>query len=365
MVGHLMAVIVLTASEVKPIYSIIKQSIAIYGNECSNLAYMNYVVIAQQVVRLCRGRRSQMALSRRLGFAANQLYRWESGLRGIVWKDFVRMCHQCSKPVAESLRYSLGFAQSPGDAKALVSFLLGNISTTDASVHLGISRQIIGRWRRGETEPELKDILLLMERIQGRLMEFILGLLPGAQIEEMADELKRVEREKDLRQKFPMSTLVCALINSELYRRYPSHKKGVVAEWFGISLVDEIRLLDLLVEVGALQMRDGRFETLPQGLELSSNDPRASLRMRHYWSRFAPAMLSKLNEPPQASLFGWTVLSVSDSAFDQIRDRMREAYSQIVAIANSDVGTKTSVKIVNLQCVDLEEFRNSGAPMPN
>jgi transcriptional regulator with XRE-family HTH domain len=326
---------------------------------------MNHSRVAQQLIRICRGRRSQLDLSRRLGFAANQIYRWESGLRGIGWGDFVRICHICSKQISESLRKSLGYAQPPSDSKALVSFLLGNISTTDAAQSLGISRQIIGRWRRGETDPELKDMLVLMERFQGRVIQFVQALLPGAKIDEMEDEWKRIERERDLRQKFPMSSLVCALINSQIYRKHSTHKPGIIADWFGISTPEEDSLLGLLVEMGALKWRDSRYETTPHGLELSGNDPLASLRMRHYWSQFAPAMLGRLKEPPSTSLFGWSVLSVSDSAFEQIRDRLREAYSQIVAIANSDVGQKSAVKIVNLQCIDLEEFRESEAKIPN
>jgi DNA-binding transcriptional regulator YiaG len=40
---------------------------------------MNYESLSSELVRALRGRRSQQAFSRRLGYSANVLYTWEKG----------------------------------------------------------------------------------------------------------------------------------------------------------------------------------------------------------------------------------------------------------------------------------------------
>src|SRR5436190_4518008 len=49
-----------------------------------------YEIIAAQLIRALRGRRSQAALSRRLGYRSNVFYTWESGRRWPTAARFLR-----------------------------------------------------------------------------------------------------------------------------------------------------------------------------------------------------------------------------------------------------------------------------------
>ncbi len=52
---------------------------------------MNYHRLACGVVRALRGKRSQLAFSRRLGYSTNVAYAWEAGRRGPSTREAFRM----------------------------------------------------------------------------------------------------------------------------------------------------------------------------------------------------------------------------------------------------------------------------------
>src|SRR5687767_1463566 len=52
---------------------------------------MDYALLARELLRELRGRRSQRAISRRLGFESNVIYRWEAGRSTPSAADFFRL----------------------------------------------------------------------------------------------------------------------------------------------------------------------------------------------------------------------------------------------------------------------------------
>ena len=321
-------------------------------------------MLAQELVHACRGRRSQTALSKRLGFKSNQLYRWEAGLRGIGWPDFAALCQSCGLPLKQTLTTRLGYYGPPEDVSSLVSFLLGDLPIKTAEERLGFSLQMLRRWRRGDGIPDLYQILKVVDVLQGRLLEFVNGIVGPNKIDTLKDRQERSHQERVIRNSFPMSNVVCSILETEDYKKHSTHPSGWLANVLGISIQDECHLLELLMQVGAVTLTDGKYVSTGKGLELSTADIAVSIRNRAYWSKFAPSMLDQSTSIPPGSMFGWTVFAISESAFQQVREKLREAYSQILATANSDLQGKTSVKIINLQCVDFMEFRQSGAMLP-
>jgi transcriptional regulator with XRE-family HTH domain len=325
---------------------------------------MDYQRLAQELVRVCRGRRGQTAVSQRLGFKSNQLYRWEAGLRGIAWPHFSALCHALGLPLSHTLTSRLGYYGPQDQSAALVSFLLGDLPAKTAAERLDFSPQMLGRWRRGDGVPELFQILKILDVLQGRLLEFVNGIVGPNKIDLLKNQEERTYLEKAIRSSFPMSNVAYSMLETEHYKNYPTHPSGWIAKALGISEQDEHQLLKLLAQVGAIEFTDGKYVPTSKGLELSSADGGANIRSRAYWSKFAPSMLDQLATIPSGSMFGWSVFAVSESAFQQIKEKFREAYSQILATANSDQDPKSYVKIINLQCVDFTEFRQSGAALP-
>ncbi len=324
---------------------------------------MDYVLISQQLLRACRGRRSQAVLSQRLGFRSNQLYRWEAGLRGIGWRDFVAVCAACRMSLGGQLKSVLGYSGDPVNTARLLDFLLGDMPTRVAAEKLDCSYQSLGRYRRGAGDPKMSLLLQIVDQLQGRLVEFIEGIAGPGRIEALVEKQQQRDQEKALRIAFPICNVVCSLLETQALRNTP-YRRGMISEAVGISLADEEQLLRALQEVGAIERKGNRYSTTEKGLELNPADVATSLRQRLYWARFPPSLLERSRAISEDSLFGWAVFAVSDDAFGKIREKLREAYGQIVAIANADAGAKSAVKIMNINCLDFAEYRASGAKLP-
>src|SRR5688572_7368412 len=58
---------------------------------------MDYPKVARELVRALRGRRSQVAVSKRLGFRTNVLYTWESGRSSPHMGEFLRFAERVGK----------------------------------------------------------------------------------------------------------------------------------------------------------------------------------------------------------------------------------------------------------------------------
>src|SRR5689334_6815786 len=59
------------------------------GRLCTLLLDMDHEALAKELIRALRGRRSQVALSRRLKHRSNVLYAWEAGLRAPTAAGFL------------------------------------------------------------------------------------------------------------------------------------------------------------------------------------------------------------------------------------------------------------------------------------
>jgi hypothetical protein len=66
---------------------------------------MEHARIAREFLRAVRGRRSQQAFSRRLGYASNVAVKWEAGRRMPVASEALRACTRAGIDVARALEH--------------------------------------------------------------------------------------------------------------------------------------------------------------------------------------------------------------------------------------------------------------------
>jgi DNA-binding phage protein len=133
---------------------------------------MKFVQVAADWLRFIRGRRSQRAFSKRLGYRSNIAYRWE--------------CQMCFPTAAETFafanrsgvrgREALGafYGSIPSWAvkedlatrrgvAALLRDLRGKTSLVELAARSGYSRFSIGRWMSGAAAPKLPEFLAVVE----------------------------------------------------------------------------------------------------------------------------------------------------------------------------------------------------------
>ena len=115
---------------------------------------MDYETLSKQLVRALRGKRSQVALSRRLQCRSNVVYSWESGRRWPTAATFFQLALTVHTPLAERLAAFLGglppslvgadFA-APESAARLLEHLRGGTTVVELARRVGIHRVSVAR----------------------------------------------------------------------------------------------------------------------------------------------------------------------------------------------------------------------------
>lgn len=161
----------------------------------------DYRALAAQWLRAVRGRRSQQAFSRRLGYGSNIAYRWESGICLPNAARAFWAVNRLGGNVAQSLSqfYSstpewLGRVD-PCTAKGIACVLEDHRAKTsilELSQRTGLSRFSISRWLNGKTAPPLDEFFQLLEATSLRLLDFIATFTNPATLECIAPSWSRL-----------------------------------------------------------------------------------------------------------------------------------------------------------------------------
>lgn len=123
-----------------------------------------YVELSRQLLRAVRGRRSQVDLSRRIGYRSNMVYRWEAGECAPSAASFLALCQKQRVDV-------------PGALK-------------------------------GQAEPRLSEFLHVLDVASQRLLDFIATLTDPARLPLVAEAWSRLNRVRDVAYDEPWSHAV-------------------------------------------------------------------------------------------------------------------------------------------------------------
>jgi len=189
---------------------------------------MNYVAIAGRLIRTLRAERSQMALSRWLGYKSNVIYSWEKGLKHPKASDAFCL----ARKVGVDLQDALGAFWSRRTVAALhntkadtrpkhdddlatdagvqrfIQREKGNIAITDLAEHTGFSRFTISRWLSGESAPKLHQLLAFIDASSGRLVDFVSVLVPIEKITELTERARQIDLQRQIAREMPQTQAV-------------------------------------------------------------------------------------------------------------------------------------------------------------
>jgi transcriptional regulator with XRE-family HTH domain len=147
---------------------------------------MDFVLVARELVRALRGKRSQTALSRRLGYRTNVIYRWEAGRDFPSAAKFLHLAERTGRDVRGAIeqfyRVAPGWLaeHSPGSRDGAAAFLRdlqGPTSIVELAAATGHSRFKVARWLQGKGEPRLPEFLQLIVASSLRMLDFVATLV--------------------------------------------------------------------------------------------------------------------------------------------------------------------------------------------
>lgn len=314
---------------------------------------------ASQFLRAVRGKRSQVAFARRLGYRGNPLTDWEHGRRFPTAAEAMRACGRAGIDVREAFGRFHASALPAGtgelDGEALAAWLAqlrGGTPLSEIGRRCGCSRFAIARWLSGQAQPRLPDFFVLVDAITGRLPDLVAELVPIDAVPALLPRHRAASSAKRLAFEEPWTEAVLRLLETDGYRALPRHDHGYLARRLGIDAGHVERCLERLQRASIVR-RDERGRYLVAGaLSVDTHaDPEAVRRLMQHWSEVALAHFPRGHE---LNLFAYNVLSISHADLLRVRELLRATYREVRAIVAASEPSETAA-LLNLQLIEWIE----------
>ncbi len=325
---------------------------------------MDYETLAKQLVRALRGKRSQVALSRRLQCRSNVLYSWESGRRWPTAATFFRLAQVVRVPLEQGLASFLGGLppslvgakwSEPEASAHLLEHLRGGTTVVELARRVGTHRVSVARWLKGSAEPRLPDFLAMIEATSVRLLDFVAVFLSPAELAATRDAWQVLEAQRRVAYELPWSHAVMRVLELAQYRAQPAHQPGWIAARLGVSQAEEERCIEALAESKLIKKHRRRWEVSNVLTVDTRRNPEAGRRLKQHWAEVANSRLPEL-EPAGEDLFSYNLFTISEREWESFRELHIAYYQELRRLVE---GSKCAerVVLVNLQLLRLDERR--------
>jgi transcriptional regulator with XRE-family HTH domain len=318
--------------------------------------------LSRELVRHLRGRRSQLAFSRHLGFGSNACQSWELGKRYPQASVFLNMAQRSKLPIVDAIARFLQQpsewlrvrdASAPQAVTALLLDLRGDRRISELAAAADANRATLSRWLQGNGEPRLPDLLQLVQAATHRLLEFVgLFAAPG-ELPSTRPAWEDLERQRRLAFDLPMSHAVLRALELTSYQRLARHQEGFIAGLLGISLDDERHYLAELARAGQIHKQRGAWR-IKRVLTIDTrSDPDENRRLKQYWTQLGAERIGR-SDP---GLFCYNVFSVSEADYRRLSEMHLAYFEELRAIVGKSAPPERVV-VANLQMFALD----GGAP---
>lgn len=309
-------------------------------------------------MRALRGRRSQTAFSRRLGYRTNVAYTWESGRAAPTASVALAAASRVGISVHSAFEVffqrtpdwlSAATAHEPTTVARLLDDLRGRTSLVELARLANRSRFQVARWLSGAAEPRLPDFLLLVEKSSLRLLDFIAAFVDPARLPSVARAWSELEAARRAAYDAPWTQAVLRALELTDYRALPKHERGFIARRIGIPLAEEQRCLQLLAKTGQIRLRRRLWEPRQVLAVDTRRDQAAEVGVKAWWAEVALARL----RAAQPGIFSYNVFAVSQSDFSRINDLYRAYFRQIRSIIAASEPSERVV-LASMQLLPLD-----------
>lgn len=298
---------------------------------------MEYEALSQEIMRALRGRRSQGAFARRLGYRSNVAYAWESGRNYPTAADALRAAARTGRDVRAALERFLHpplpwldglVPESPEAVAALLRELRGQAPIGQLAEASGLSRFAVSRFLKQIAEPRLPDFFRLIAASTLRLLDFVSAFVDPATLPSTSAAWAQLQAARHAAYEMPLSHLVLRALEIADYRALPRHEPGWIAARVGITEAEERRYLDALLEARQIVEDCGRYRIVEAQTVDTRHDPERAVRLRHFWSELA---IARVNDAT-GSVHSYNLAGVSEADWERLRDLYRAHFRQVRTI---------------------------------
>jgi hypothetical protein len=315
-------------------------------------APLDYEIVAIELIRALRGKRSQNGFSRKIGSRSNVVHRWESGACWPTAARFLAACASLGIDVADC--YTRMFRrrpdwldrQEPTSAVAVAAFLndlRGKTPIRDLSAVARVNRFTVSRWLRGGAQPSLPQFLHLIDAASRRLADFVSTLVDPRKLPSIRDTWRRLELVRRLAYDEPWSHAVQRALSLDAAPDVRDAR--FVAHRLSLDPVVVRRALRVLQRAGLVRRTASGWRAEPLDRVDTGADRERARKLKVAWTRVA---LERL-EADAPGVYGFSLFEVSRADLQRLRALQLEYARAMQAIVASSRGTDC----VGLYCASL------------
>jgi hypothetical protein len=295
--------------------------------------------LASEWLRAARGQRTQAALSRRLGYQSNIVYRWESGRCFPTATIALRLLQHCRIDVRTSLSAFYGTVPpwlgavepvSRAGVARLLADLRGQATLVELAAKSGHSRLSIARWLKGTAEPTLPELLTLIESVSLRALDFVACFVDPDSLPSVRERWRTLSAARRAAYEEPWSHAVLRALELEPYRALERHRAGWIAARLGIEPALEQSSVELLVRAGQVRWTGTHYAPASSGLVDTRADAERARGLRAWWTE---VNLLRLRQGAPG-VFAYNLSAVSRRDLERIEALQRAHYREIVRIVS-------------------------------
>ncbi|MGB0646092.1 MAG: hypothetical protein ACPGQS_02895 [Bradymonadia bacterium] len=316
---------------------------------------IDYEHLTQELFKTLRGRSSQGAFSRRLGFQTNVAYRWESGLRTPNANDLLMVLDiRISAPRENIWRFASPFNQDEQSTSnwcwgRWLSLIKGQCSVKALSNATGLSAQAIRRIFRGDVTPKVDRLLQLIQVLTNRLLDFVQLFVDPKTLPSLASLVDVQTAQRALSTQFLNTELIIASLETDAYQALDAHSNQWIATHLQLELEEVTHTVDALKKTGGLYSVGQKLKTQPNRFVNTRRlGAAAYLRLFDHWN---DTLTRRRTSEDYAA---YLVFSCTQETATIIRDLLNTAVKDAVTRVSEDDSTD-SVSALTVQLGRLSQ----------
>lgn len=302
-----------------------------------------------ELLRAIRGKRSQLAFSRRLGYRSNVAADWESGRRSPTAEVLLYAMKRVGIDVREGFErfHAESAAAVDNGLPAWLEAVRGQATQGVIAERALCSRHQVRRWLNGEAKPRVPDFLRLVHALTGRAPDWVAAFVDIELVPSFASQHHAARAAARLAYDHPWSSAVRMLVDSDAYRADPTDA------FLGASLGIDHRVLteavDALLEAGLAARRGSvlvPLSTFTADARASSEDRR---RLKAHWARVAA---QRMDEPRSGDFVSLNLVTLSHADLERVKQLQRAYFRELRSLVASSQPEQVAALIL-MQTIEL------------
>lgn len=312
--------------------------------------------VASLTLRALRGRRSQVAFSRRLKYRSNVAADWEQGRRYPTAAEFLRAAEVVGVELEGAFtRFhapsasALGDGDDAGVARWLET-LRGQSSLQELAARSGLSRHALGRWLSGKTRPRLPDFLRLVDALTGRVEDLVGALVDIRQVPPLAERVARAEASRQVGLEQPWALPVLLALETRGYQALEAHDSGWLARMLDLPQRRVDGCLSRLEAAGVIRRQGAHYVPgLPLTIDTRAY-PEAGRALKRHW---AIVGTERIAAPREGDILGYNLFALSREDLDKVRELQRGFFREVRRIVAASEPSEV-VALLNLHLLSWD-----------